>query len=198
MTDPMQIEINAEAWRAEPGPILLLAGPGTGKTQQLALRIKYLVEDKHVSPDAITVITFTKEAAQNMRRRIADEEKPDVYLPIEARPERIMTMHSLGLEIVRAHADLLGMPQRFRVLTESRLRPLLFRDAALIAGYGEEEAAESNRLRQNSAKLPSGSPIEKITKGYESILRACGSIDYDDQILLASHLLSEKGEIQAK
>ena len=80
----------------EEGPILLLAGPGTGKTHQLALRIKHLVEEKSISPDSITVITFTKEAAENMRKRISDEEKKEVYVPLEKRPGHITTMHSFG------------------------------------------------------------------------------------------------------
>lgn len=56
------------------GPLLLLAGPGTGKTHRLAQRIKYLVEEVGVDPDKITVITFTTSAALNMRMRISDPE----------------------------------------------------------------------------------------------------------------------------
>ena len=59
-----------------PGPVLLLAGPGTGKTHTLALRTKWLVEQQHVSPDEITIITFTGEAARNMGLRIGDPNAP--------------------------------------------------------------------------------------------------------------------------
>ena len=55
------------------GPMLLLAGPGTGKTYRLGKRIKYLTEEKGVSPEELTVITFTAAAAKNMREKISDE-----------------------------------------------------------------------------------------------------------------------------
>jgi DNA helicase-2/ATP-dependent DNA helicase PcrA len=198
LADTIQLRVDQDAWRAEPGPILLLAGPGTGKTHQLGLRIKFLVQEKHASPEAITVITFTKEAADNMRRRIADEDKPDVYLPPESRPGRIMTMHSLGLEIVRDHRDSLGLPEDFLIVTDSKLRSLLFRDAAFLAGHGEHEADDANRARQKNIPLEAGSVLSEIIKRYESILRACHAIDYDDQILLACRLLSKHPEILAK
>ncbi len=63
------------------GPTLLLAGPGTGKTYTLGLRIKYLIQEVEVPPEEITVITFTSEAARNMRARISNKEKPELYLP---------------------------------------------------------------------------------------------------------------------
>jgi ATP-dependent exoDNAse (exonuclease V) beta subunit len=63
------------------GPALLLAGPGTGKTYQLAKRIKYLIEEENVPPDSITVITFTSAAARNMRDRISDDSKPELHVP---------------------------------------------------------------------------------------------------------------------
>src|SRR5580700_3247075 len=132
MGRPLTLKVDANAWCAEPGPILLLAGPGTGKTHQLAFRIKFLVEKKQVPPDALAVITFTREAAENMRRRISDEEKTEVFVPHEMRPSRIMTMHGLGLEIIRAHAALLKLPEDFDVMTDSNLRLCIFQDAAFL------------------------------------------------------------------
>ena len=70
-----QPTIDPNAWNQHPGPIALIAGPGTGKTHQLALRIVDLVIKRSVDPESITVITFTKEAAKNMKQRISDEEK---------------------------------------------------------------------------------------------------------------------------
>lgn len=63
-----------------PGPILVLAGPGTGKTHLLAKRIKYFIEEKNDPPGSITVITFTSEAAKNMRDRLCDSTKEDVFV----------------------------------------------------------------------------------------------------------------------
>jgi len=181
-----------------PGPVLLLAGPGTGKTHQLAFRIKHLVETKGVQPEFITVITFTKEAAENMRRRISDEERKEVFIVAEKRPTRIMTMHSLGLEIIRASHEVLGLPADFEVATTSTLRRLLFSDAALIAGHGDAEATEADRVRQEGRTPQPGTAAHQIVLQYESILRANSTIDYDDQILLACQVLEKFPDIRNK
>src|SRR5260370_37918030 len=126
MHEEILFKIDDSPWTKDTGPILLLAGPGTGKTHQLALRIKNLVENKGVQPETITVITFTKEAAENMRRRISDEEKKDVFISQDQRPERITTMHSLGLEVIRSYPQRLGLPEDFQVMTDARLHRVLF------------------------------------------------------------------------
>src|SRR5882672_11335107 len=190
-------QVVAEPWKEE-GPILLLAGPGTGKTHQLALGIKSLVEDKEVSPQSITVITFTKEAAENMRRRISNEESKDVYAAPEKRPARITTMHSLGLEIVRGHAGDLGLPEDFTMMTDTGLRKILFRDAAYLCECTEDDAKRANDLRQKTIRPKTGSVEEKIIAQYEAILRANGAVDYDDQILLASKVLSENASVRSE
>lgn len=194
----IHLEVDHDAWKSTAGPVLLFAGPGTGKAHQLALRIKDLVVSKRVAPELITVITFTKEAAENMRRRLADEEKPDVYLSPEQRPERICTMHSLGWQIIRAHREKLGLPEDFQVMTDSRLRRILFRDAALICGHDEAAAGEADRLRQKSIPPKSGTPLAEVIDQYEAILRANKAIDYDDQILLATKLLSQHRELRTQ
>ena len=84
----------------ENGPTLILAGPGTGKTHSMALRVKWLVQENNIDPLTITVMTFTAEAALNMRHRLSDEEKPDVFLQRDQQPAQISTMHSLGLQII--------------------------------------------------------------------------------------------------
>ena len=83
------------------GPCLLLAGPGTGKTHMLGKRIRYLVDETGASPHEIAVITFTGAAAKNMRDRISDDGKADLYLAPLRQPRCIRTMHSLGLQILQ-------------------------------------------------------------------------------------------------
>jgi ATP-dependent DNA helicase UvrD/PcrA len=183
-----------EPWKEE-GPILLLAGPGTGKTHQLALRIKDLVENKAVSPQTITVITFTREAAANMRRRISNAESTEVYLTPEKRPARITTMHSLGLEIIRDHTSDLGLSEDFQVMTDPRLRNILFRDAASLCGYTDDDAKQADNMRQRTIPPKGGSVEGQIIQQYEAILRGNNAVDYDDQILLASKVLSENESV---
>lgn len=69
------ITVNDEAFKVDSGPTLLLAGPGTGKTYQIARRIQYLTSGKNIFPDGITVITFTTEAAASMRNKITEEDQ---------------------------------------------------------------------------------------------------------------------------
>jgi len=74
-------------------PLLILAGPGMGKTDALAYKMKHLVKDEKVAPDKITVITFTNEAATNMRKRISLKRDIHVYIEQELQPPVICTMH---------------------------------------------------------------------------------------------------------
>jgi DNA helicase-2/ATP-dependent DNA helicase PcrA len=198
MPQDLEFEIDDDPYRRTPGPILLVAGPGTGKTHQLARRAKHLVQNKNASPDSITVITFTREAAANMRRRIADEEKTDVYISPKDRPGRITTMHSLGLEIIRENTGKLGLPEDFRVVTDSQLRRIVFRDASLLEGSGEKEAKEAELLRQKAVTPEAGCQAARIIERYETILRANKAIDYDDQISLACELLEINPDVLNK
>lgn len=186
-----QPTIDPNAWNQHPGPIALIAGPGTGKTHQLALRIVDLVIKRSVDPESITVITFTKEAAKNMKQRISDEEKKDVYLTFENRPKHITTMHSLGHGIVREYSESLGLHKNFLLVTNKELRNILFIDAALASEFNEVEAKNANISRQIGDVRDSDDNTHIITQNYEKLLRKNMSIDYDDQILLACKILCE-------
>ena len=109
----MEIVISDEAYKQDSGPLLLLAGPGTGKTFQLAKRIQYLTENG-TSPDEITVITFTREAAKSMREKL--EKKGNEHIEPAKRPNRISTMHSLCDSILRENAKAIGFSEDFQIL----------------------------------------------------------------------------------
>ncbi|HEY4521501.1 MAG TPA: ATP-dependent helicase [Candidatus Paceibacterota bacterium] len=186
--------INPEAYKAENGPIALLAGPGTGKTWQLAKRIQYLTQEKSVSADAITVITFTAEAARSMRHKIEEEGK-DEYVEPDKRPKRISTIHSFGYSILKNHADLVGLQSDFSVAENQLLRNLIMRDAALSIGL-DVEAATKVMKERTEAKISAES--QKVIDEYERILRLSSAIDYDDQITLANKILRENETIRKK
>lgn len=189
MTKPI---INPEAFKTELGPALLLAGPGTGKTWQLAKRIQHLTDTKSVPAEEITVITFTSEAANSMRRKIEEEGK-DEYIEPDKRPKRISTMHSLGLSILKKHQELVGLQPDFIVVENQQLREMLMRDAALLLRYGPAQAKIAMRERTAAALSEvSGKIVDK----YEKILRLSNAIDYDDQITLAVKLLNENEEVR--
>lgn len=181
-----------------PGPLLLLAGPGTGKTYRLARRIKYLVEEQNVSSDSITVITFTVAAAKNMRERISDPSRTELYVPHDKQPKMIYTMHKLGHRIINEKASALGFVGKVNVVSSDRLRNILVEDAAQLASLGRDDAKETASCRQFGKCNRSGDKKCKICDEYRNILQKCSAIDYDDQIFLACKLLKEDADLLNK
>jgi len=190
------IIISDEAYKYDGGPVLLLAGPGTGKTWQLAQRIKFLINDKKTSADEITVITFTKEAAKGMHAKL-EEKGSNEYIEPGNRPSRIFTMHGLGNQILSENLEKVGLREDFYVVEDSRVREPIMRDAAILLGYTEKDAEEAFKDR-TVANLQASEKSKKIVQKYEEILRACNSIDYDDQINLACKFLKEDEKILKK
>jgi len=179
-----------------PGPVLLLAGPGTGKTTQLARRVKWLVQEQFVPPDRIAVITFTDEAARNMRARLSDPEKPETFLPAENQPRRICTMHSLAFGVIREHFDLLGFREPPQVVPD-HLVEILLADAASLLGQPRDASKEAALCRRKGHCIRSDNQQKcRICDQYRRILVTQNAIDYDDQIMLACNLLRENPAIR--
>ena len=97
-----------DAVRHAEGPLLILAGAGSGKTRVIAHRIAYLVAEGFAPPDGVLAVTFTNKAAEEMRRRVED-----LVLPLGIRPPLIATFHSVCVRILREHAPRLGLPATF-------------------------------------------------------------------------------------
>jgi DNA helicase-2/ATP-dependent DNA helicase PcrA len=181
-----------------PGPLLLLAGPGTGKTYRLAKRIKYLVEEEGIAPENITVITFTTSAARNMHERISDPSKEELFILYDKQPKMICTMHSLGFEILREKVFNPGLKENIRVVYSDRLRDILVGDAAQLAGFSRFDSKETAKCRQSGNCNASDEQKCKICEQYQNILRSCSAIDYDDMILFACKILKENPELLKK
>lgn len=191
-----EIENPSESYLEYPGPILLLAGPGTGKTYQLAQRVKFLINEMHISPKEIAVITFTTEAARNMRERLL---KDDIAIPKENHPEIINTMHSLANTIVGANTGYFGITDNYGVLTEKNSQKIIFEDASFLCGYSRNEyTAAMECRRKGDCNEDINEDKCKICKKYEEILRKCSLIDYDDQILLANKILRENEQVRGE
>ena len=189
----IEIENPLVAFSEFPGPILLLAGPGTGKTYQIEKRIDYLVNELNTSPKEIAVITFTVAAARNMRKRLADE-KHD--LPPDKIPQIINTMHSLGNTLIGKATSFFGLPDDYGVLTDRDQRDVIMQDAAQLADVDFTMWSDTDECRSKGACDRNENDAKcRICQKYEEILRKCGLIDYDDQIFLACTLLRENEEI---
>ncbi|WP_246122436.1 UvrD-helicase domain-containing protein [Actinoallomurus bryophytorum] len=95
------------------GPLLIIAGPGTGKTRTLTHRIAHLVAERDVEPEHCLAITFTRRAAEEMRERL------QALLPGKADRLTVATFHSLGALILREQYELAGLPADFRIADET-------------------------------------------------------------------------------
>jgi superfamily I DNA/RNA helicase len=180
------------------GPLLILAGPGTGKTQELAKRIKWLVEERNVDPENVTVITFTVPAAREMRERISDPTKKELYVPPDKQPKMVRTMHSLGYRIIKEKAPDLGLNEDVGLVYSDNFQKILLGDAAQLAGFSRKDSEETEECRQFGDCSRSDERKCKICKQYQTILCRCSAVDYDDQILLACKLLKEDETLLTK
>ena len=182
-----EIEDPLSSYAEFPGPILLLSGPGTGKTYQLAMRVKFLVEQLDAKPDEMTVITFTVTAAHSMRDRLAGE---DIGLRADEFPKTITTMHSLGNAIIGSEPELVGLPNEYSVLHQDAQRRVLLQDAATLAGFKRELWIVVDECRRKGA-CKENEELNKcrVCRKYKALLRKCSKVDYDNQILLACEVL---------
>jgi DNA helicase II / ATP-dependent DNA helicase PcrA len=101
-----------KAVQVSSGPLLIIAGPGTGKTTVLANRLAYLIQKRKIAPDKILALTFTRQAAQEM------EERTDQLLPFSAFDLKVGTFHSLGEDLLKEYGLEIGLPINFRLLEE--------------------------------------------------------------------------------
>src|SRR6201986_3589176 len=103
---------------APPGPSLVIAGAGSGKTRTLTYRVAYLLE-QGIPPERILLLTFTNKAASEMMRRVAD------LLGRELRPLWGGTFHSIGNRILRLHAQVLGSQRDFTIMDRGDAKHLI-------------------------------------------------------------------------
>ncbi|HUL53756.1 MAG TPA: UvrD-helicase domain-containing protein [Opitutaceae bacterium] len=156
------------------GPLLIVAGPGTGKTRTLTHRIAHLIRDHGVAAEACLAITFTHRAAGEMRTRL------DSLLP-GSRSSRVVvtTFHALGLLILRDQQERLGLGSSLGVAGESEAVAIA-REALGVS------ALEARRLIRDRAARP---------EAYERALRARSLVDFDDLIALPLALLRAHPEV---
>ena len=176
-------------------PLLIKAGPGFGKTYTLAYKIKYLVENKKIRPDELCIITFTSEAAVNMRKKISFQGDDRIYIKQELQPPVICTMHKLGNRIVKDNCSKIKLNRDFRVLSLGHLKDILIKDCAQILGAKRQDAKETILCRQEGKCTQIDSLKCKICHEYIKLLKKFNHIDHDEQILLACALLKNDKDI---
>ncbi len=164
-------------------PLLIVAGPGTGKTRTLTQRIAHLVTEQQVSPQNILAITFTNKAAQEMAHRL--EQLLDQPLGQQL---TIKTFHALGAMILRAAGDQLGLSRTCAICSEAD-RLLLLKQCYPKAGekalkqHLADISAAKNMLLVPDTLPPEQAELADIYRQYQSILDQYQMLDYDDLIL---------------
>ncbi|MDR2035591.1 MAG: UvrD-helicase domain-containing protein [Coriobacteriales bacterium] len=191
-----------EAASTTEGPLLLLAGAGTGKTRALTYRIAHLVEDLEVSPWQILAITFTNKAAAEMRERLAG-------LLGSTRGMWILTFHALCVRLLRAHAQLLGYGPNFTIYDDDDSKRLVKEIVAdldintkvysLNALRGRISSAKNELVNAEEFAARAKSPLEKqcarVYRELERRLQLADAMDFDDLLMNAWRLLKEQPEV---
>lgn len=182
------------------GPLLVLAGAGSGKTKVIIERILNLVNREGINPANICALTFTNKAAREMRDRLRSASGSRIAKTF------LGTFHSLGLQIIKEHARLLNLETNFSILnTEDQLS--IVNDVCIDLGIDTQVYPDKQiRWHISGIKNAGGSisqqlmvevpDIEKIFEKYCSSVQSYNAVDFDDLILLPRNLLQANPEIQ--
>ena len=185
------------------GPLLVLAGAGSGKTRVLTYRIAHLVRDRGVSPAAVLAITFTNKAAGEMRERL------ETLIGAAARPMWVMTFHAFCVRILRADGARLGFTRSFTIYDDDDTRRLLASVAAELdldpkryppkAIANRISAAKNELIGPEEYESRATLPPEKVTARayhvYQQRIAAANAMDFDDLLVNADRLLREHPEV---
>lgn len=186
------------------GPVLVLAGAGSGKTRVLTSRIAYILDNSLCLPSQILAVTFTNKAANEMRERVIG------FVGEEAGAMWISTIHSMCLRILRASVGRLdGYEKNFSVYGEAETERIIKKIIADLGLEGENLLKEA-KFHISYAKTADISPDRYLIEGkgknlssyvsvykrYEEVLKSSNAMDFDDLILKTYHLLDEDDEVR--
>jgi DNA helicase II / ATP-dependent DNA helicase PcrA len=186
------------------GPVLILAGAGTGKTRVITHRIAYMIEHG-ISPENILGVTFTNKAAREMKERVSklipNSKLKTKSLEPAARPT-VCTFHSLCVRILRQHIEKLGYKRNFVIYDESEQLSAIKKILSSISAKGEK--TDPGAILSLLSRFKNGGErasvfadesikamAQHIRSRYESALHACNAVDFDDLILLTLRLFKE-------
>ena len=170
------------------GPLLIVAGPGSGKTRTLTERIAHIVE-QGTAPESCLAVTFTRRAAAEMRERLARRLPAAERVPVH-------TFHSLGLSILREHASAAGLKPGFRVAAESE-RVAMLAEVFKVPPRRAETLLNAISKAKRTQVAPVGEVAEALA-AYRDALAARKWIDFDDMVGLAVKLLSDAPALAAR
>jgi DNA helicase II / ATP-dependent DNA helicase PcrA len=195
--------VQRQAVQATKGPVLVLAGAGSGKTRVIAHRIAWLLGVEGINPRHVLAVTFTNKAAGEMRRRVED-----LLLPAGIRPPLIATFHAACVRILRERTRFVGLPPSF-VIYDEEDRLSIVKDAMRQLDMDERQITPASVVHRIShaknhmlsveeaerlARTPREERMAQVYRLYEDRLRAVGGVDFDDLLLLVVKLLETSPE----
>lgn len=167
------------------GPLLILGGPGTGKTHTLMQRIATLVEARGVPPAHILALTFTQGAAEALQDGCHKRLGPAVP------PVGAMTFHALGFRILREASTAAGLPPDFEVATDADKIDLLRRGFDFSAIKARNYLARIALCKRRRAAATHDSQLDQVFTAYAAMLRDRGLVDFDDLVGCAAQVLAD-------
>ncbi|MDQ6655112.1 MAG: UvrD-helicase domain-containing protein, partial [Verrucomicrobiota bacterium] len=181
------------------GPLLILAGAGTGKTRVITMRVAHLI-DRGVDPSHILAVTFTNKAATEMRERLAK-----MIDPAAAKQVTMSTFHALCLRILRAGIDRLGYKNNFSIYDEGdqmgMIKKIITRTAAKDEKLDPSVAkALISKAKNNGWSAPEDDEtlLGAVFRRYNHELKTANAVDFDDLLLLTVKLLNEHPEVRQR
>lgn len=195
-------ETQLEAVKITDGPLLILAGPGSGKTRVITYKIAYLLEQEKAKPWEVLAITFTNKAAKEMKERLHNLIEEDI------KGMQISTFHSFGLRVIKEYYDFFGLDRTFTIIDESDSISLIKK---IIKELNLDEKKYIPRAIKNKisgaknellnpegfkvfARTPYDEDVVKIYKKYEEKLKRNSSVDFDDLLMLPIELFRKDKE----
>jgi len=186
------------------GPLLIVAGPGSGKTRVIVHRVAYLVRTCGVSPRAVCVVTFTNKAARELRERLSRLLGPAVAPDVTAG-----TFHALCSRILRQHGEAIGLDRGFtiydrddqisllkRAYERATVDPKRFSPAAVLSAISGAKAqladVEGFRSRVNSYF---DEVVLRVYEEYQGLLHDNQAVDFDDLLLRTHHLFDRHPDV---
>ncbi len=187
----------SDAVNALDGPVLILAGAGTGKTRTVTCRISHMV-DRGIPPEQILAVTFTNKAASEMRERVGD-----MVSKAAAKEITVCTFHSLCVRILRTGIDRLGYKDNFTIYSGNDQTGLI--KQIIVRKGGAQEKIEPSQVISMISKAKNAGLafsemddpfIADVAQAYSNELRAQNAVDFDDLLLLAERLLREFPDVR--
>lgn len=186
------------------GPLLILAGAGSGKTRVLTHRIAYLIADKGVNPFNILAITFTNKAAQEMRERV------DKLTGADGMSVWVATFHSTCVRILRRYIDRLGYDNRFTIYDSDDQKTLMkeicrklnidtkkYKERSLLAqiSHAKDEMITPDEMEMNAGGDFNQKKVAQVYREYQAALKSNNALDFDDLLVKTVELFQNCGDV---